>query len=173
MKREENVWNKSLLIEKCIGVPFESRYGYHFINWEKTYEYNRNIRDILRGDEDIRNKLIEQLVLYWDYLIKEFKKYKSKLQSSGNDNLNLKRSMTDQIDGYFNLVSHILTEVNGGFRKRIIEQSVWTPKIFNKILELFDIQFVADILAKDNVIYREVLKIFINEHPQLLDNIHE
>ena len=173
MKREENVWNKSQLIEKCIKVPVEPGYGYHFINWEKTYEYNSYIRDILRGDEDIRNRAIEQLVLDWDYLIQEFTKYKSELQSPGNDNLALKRSMTDQIDGYFNLISHIITEVNGGFHNRIVEQSVWTPKIFNKILELFDIQFVADILAKDNVIYREVLKIFINEHPQLLDNIHK
>lgn len=45
--------------------------------------------------------------------------------------------------------------------------------MFNKILELFDIQIVADTFARDNVVYREVLKVFINEHPELLETVHK
>ena len=48
---------------KCIKVPVEPGYGYHFINWVKTYEYNSNIKDILRVDEDMINRAIELLVL--------------------------------------------------------------------------------------------------------------
>ena len=74
-------------------MPVEPGYGYHFFNWEKTYEYNSNIRDILRGDEDIRKWAIEQLVIDWDYLIQKFTKYKFELQSPGIDNFSLKEKL--------------------------------------------------------------------------------
>jgi hypothetical protein len=45
--------------------------------------------------------------------------------------------------------------------------------MFTKMLELFEIPHIADILSKDNVIYREVFKTFVNEHPELLKTVHE
>jgi hypothetical protein len=61
----------SKLIEKCIKVPVEPNYGYHFVNCDKVYEYNGFLRDIMRNDEDIRNRVVEQLVHNVDYLINE------------------------------------------------------------------------------------------------------
>ena len=41
----------------------------------------------------MRNKAIEQLVIDWDYLIQEFTKHISELQSSGNDNFSFKEKL--------------------------------------------------------------------------------
>lgn len=126
----------------------------------------------MRNDEDLRNRAIEQQLLNTDYLIEEAVKYKKELMNSNNDATLLKRKLTDQIDGYINLLSHIITEVNGGFQNKIVEQSFCTPKMFNKLLELFNIPYVADILSKDSIIYREVFKSFIYEHPKLFETVH-
>jgi phage-related tail protein len=85
----------------------------------------------------------------------------------------LKRNLTDQIDSFFNLISHIIIDVHGGFQNRVVEQNVCTIQMFTKMLELFEIPHIADILSKDNVIYREVFKTFVNEHPELLKTVHE
>ena len=41
------------------------------------------------------------------------------------------------------------------------------------MLNLLNIQTVNEILARDNVIYREVFKIFISEHPELFETVHK
>ena len=93
--------------------------------------------------------------------------------NANKDLVATRRNLIDQIDGFFNLLSHIIIEVNGAFQNRVVEQNVCTPELFKKTIDLFNIPLVADILAKDNIIYREVYKIFINEHPQLFKDIHE
>ena len=84
-----------------------------------------------------------------------------------------RRNLVDQIDCFFNLMSHILTDVNG-FQESGIEHNICTPEMFNKIIEIFNVPLIADLLAKDNVIYRDMFKSFINEHPStLLKIVHE
>lgn len=61
----------SSLIEKCIKVPIEPNYGYHFVNCDKVYEYNGYLRDIMKNDEEIRDRVVKQLMSDVDYLVVE------------------------------------------------------------------------------------------------------
>jgi len=84
-----------------------------------------------------------------------------------------RRELIDQIDGFINILSNTITEVNGGAQNRVVEEAICTPQMFKKILNLFDIPFISDILAKENTIFRDVLRSFINEHPALMNTVHD
>jgi hypothetical protein len=66
----------------------------------------------------------------------------------------------------------MIVEVNGNYQNRVIEETICTPEMFKEVLYLMDNPHIADILSKESTIYRDVVRSFINDHPKLLDDIH-
>ena len=55
--------------------PVERNYGYNYINYEKTHEYNGYIRDVLKNDDDMRKRAAKQLSDNVDSLVQELIEY--------------------------------------------------------------------------------------------------
>jgi hypothetical protein len=172
------------LLEKIIQVPIEADYSYNFLSCERTFDYNTYLRDLLKNDDEFLKRTSQQLFRNVDLLIEELVKYtKEYFTYSVKDREDLydykkplshtRAQLTDQVDTFFNLVSYIITDVNGGLHNRIVEQTICTPEFFEKIMEFFEIPLVGDILAKDNAIIKDVFKTFIHEHPKLFECIHD
>lgn len=74
-EKGKQMLKQTQLMEKLIHVPVEPNYCQYFILYEKSYEYNGYLRDILKTDDDLRKRAITQLMDNVDFLIKESVKY--------------------------------------------------------------------------------------------------
>lgn len=160
------------------------KYGYNYMNCEKHHEYNGYLRDILRNDEELLKRAQKQVNENAQYLKNQIvEEYHNiwitfKPEERMDDNncakiiVDKQRDLIDQVDGFVNLINNIIIEVNGNYQNRSIEEAIITPDLFKEILYLMNNPHVADILSKESTIYRDVARSFINDHPKLLEDVH-
>jgi len=165
-------FKKSKLIEKAMAVPLEPGYAYHYINCDKAYEYHQYLRDLLRNDDEYRERAVNQLLKNIDYLIDLSVTLVNKTEKEVEEG-RLKHKYDDQLDAFFNLLHHIIEENSRLRNDKVIEKSVCSQKMSEKLLQLMRVPSVADAIAKETMVYKEVFKSFITEYPKLLERVHE